>query len=96
MDPSPPHSDPNGIDAVVEEMLPRLLGFFVAGQVSRTQFEEQIRQLSKRRFQPRGLMLQIKHVTASHARFLIVASRSGVLCHTIDFDIQLRRTEEAA
>ena len=80
-------SNPDSVDATVHDELPRIVKSRTAGELSQAEFEDQVRKISRERFQPRGLMLQIKEISARRARFLIRACQTGILCHTVDFPL---------
>lgn len=84
MEATPKPTTSNYVSATVHEVLPRIVKSRTAGELSQAEFENEVKRISAERFQPRGLALQFKEMSAERVRFLIVALQGGILCHTVD------------
>ena len=87
METTPLPATTNCVSDTVHDILPQIVKSRKTGALSQEEFENQVRRISAERFQPRGLALQMKEISAEKIRFLIIALQGGILCHTVDLSV---------
>ena len=80
------HEDaPHELPPIVRIVLTQAERLRRLGAITEAKFEAQVRRLEREELNPRGLVLQVRHLSSGGARFLLRATDTGTVRHMIEY-----------